>query len=166
VSCYLTTAYRAVWTALQADDSVLADYVSENAGKWFGENDTDRKPLDIAKSDCPAVILLPGVDGFTLPPATNVSSDVRFPLTFDLRTEGRSVDDVVTLWELLVRATETAWRSNNFGLDDSVGLYLIEWGNAQCRRVYEEGQEDQLRFLYWRLTASLTLTFRRNLETA
>lgn len=167
MSSFLTTAYRAVWSTLKADASPVAAIVAAGKGQWFEENATSRKPLDLKKSDLPAVIVRPGIDAISLPPATNVSFDVRLPLSFDLRTEGPNVDDCVDLLEATIRTVWAGFLSNNFGLAASVGLWLLEPGNGAIVAVYDNDAEGRpTDFLYWRATWSCTLLFRRSLETA
>lgn len=161
---YLTTSVRAVWTALKAGENVAA-YMAANNGSYYEEDEDSKKALRITKSDCPAVIMVPGVSGIKIEPATNVSSDLRLPLDFDLRVEDEDVDAIVNFWEIVVRDLQAAWKASKFGLDSSVGLWAVEVGGAKVGKLYEDAQNAAV-FVSWQATFAYTLVFRRVLSAA
>ncbi len=166
MSSYLTTAFRAVWTDLKADTTVAA-YMADRNGHYYEESEESKKALKITKSDCPAIIMVPGVSGITMSPATNLTYDVSLPLNFDLRHESQDVGDALDFLEMTLRALHAAWRRHNFGLANSVGLYVTRpgFGSAPVKKAYE-ATENALVFVSWQIEFNYTLVFRRTLETA
>jgi len=161
MSSYLTTGSRAVWTALKAGARV-APYMAENHGTYYEENEESKKALKVTKSDCPAIIMVPGVSGIAIAAATNETYDVPLPLNFDLRVDSPSVDDAVDFWEIVVRDIHAAWRANRFGLANSAGCYNTRPGAAFVRKLYD-GPENALVFVSWQVEWTYTLLFRRNI---
>jgi hypothetical protein len=166
MASYLSTALRAVWSDLKADTS-LAAYMALKNGHYYEETEDGKKALKVTKSDCPAVIMVPGVSGITMTPVTNLTYDVALPLNFDLRHESSDVAEALDFMEMTVRALHAAWRRHNFGLANSVGLYVTRpgFGSAPVKKAYE-ARENAIVFVSWQIEFTYTLVFRRTLETA
>ena len=164
MSSYITTGFRAAWTALKAGANVSA-YMAANNGHYYEETEDSKKPLKITKSDCPALIMVPGVSRIAITPATNVTYDVALPLDFDLRVENPDVDEAIDLWEMVIRDLHAAWVLNRFGLANSIGAYNVRPGGAAVRKLYDE-KDKQLVYVSWQVEWTYTILFRRNIGTA
>ncbi|HRU04951.1 MAG TPA: hypothetical protein P5137_04145 [Candidatus Brocadiia bacterium] len=160
---YITTGFRAVWSALKTGSNVAAHMASKK-GQYYEETETSKPALKITRSDCPAIIMVPGVSAISIAPANNMTFDVSIPLNFDLREENMDVGAALNLWEMLVRDLWAAWKANAFGCA-SLGLYQVKPGSAQVRKVYDQS-ESALVFVSWQVEWPLTLVFRRDLAAA
>lgn len=157
---YVTTGFRSVWSALKTGANV-APHMAAKKGRYYEETETSKPALRITRSDCPAIIMVPGVSAISIAPANNVTFDVSLPLNFDLRVEDADVGAALNLWEMLVRDLWAAWMANAFGLAPH-GLYQVKPGSAQVRKMYDQAQ-DALVFVSWQVEWTLTLVFRRDL---
>lgn len=131
--------------------------MASHNGHWYDYSAGAKWPLQLSKSDCPAVIVMPA--GLTSRAADNVEDDFEVSIEVGCAADSRDVGDTEDLWWLI----ESALRANApaFGLTGYGAPHLARFAGLTVEQLARKNASDDIAGVYWGAHDKLILTCRR-----
>jgi hypothetical protein len=152
---YIRTIREAVVEYVRDDEAVAT--AAKKVYSWAKD---EKHPLNLSKSDLPAIVVMPGAAGTA--EANNVHVDEDVVLSFMLAHKSEDIGDIEDMVAAL-RTALFAGAATMFGITGEYEPFIATLGGVTYVNLVEadgEGEEMEIRGWSWRAAVELTLKVR------